>query len=161
MMFEILSAALKEGASAAARLGRLAFPGRRPIDTPNFIAVTSRGTLPHVTPDNIRIDADQGSAGLAILRRDLGQIEVSTGLRRHTLMGAGIGFAVGACTGAAIGASMEPGMAGTSGNVAVGAVLFGVVGLAIGTIAGTLYRTERWTRLSSNAQSAVGSPRQE
>ena len=110
---------------------------------------TSRltGVLVDVTTDNIRIDADQGSAGLAILRRDLGQIEVSTGLLRHTLVGAGIGLAVGACTGAAIGAQMEPGMAGTSGNVAVGAVLFGVVGLAIGTIAGALYRTERWTRL--------------
>ncbi|KAK0735550.1 tRNA-guanine(15) transglycosylase-like protein [Apiosordaria backusii] len=53
MRFEILSSALKEGTSATARIGRLAFPGRRPIDTPNFIAVTSRGTLPHVTPDNI------------------------------------------------------------------------------------------------------------
>ncbi|KAK4203273.1 putative queuine tRNA-ribosyltransferase [Triangularia verruculosa] len=53
MRFEVLSSALKESTSAAARIGRLAFPGRRPIDTPNFIAVTSRGTLPHVTPDNI------------------------------------------------------------------------------------------------------------
>ncbi|KAK4172358.1 putative queuine tRNA-ribosyltransferase [Triangularia setosa] len=53
MRFEVLSSALKEGTSTAARVGRLTFPGRRPIDTPNFIAVTSRGTLPHVTPDNI------------------------------------------------------------------------------------------------------------
>nr|CDP25269.1 Putative queuine tRNA-ribosyltransferase [Podospora anserina S mat+] len=53
MRFEVVSSALKEGTAAAARVGRLALPGRRPIDTPNFIAVTSRGTLPHVTPDNI------------------------------------------------------------------------------------------------------------
>ncbi len=45
-------AALKDG-GAAARVGRLAFAGRTPIDTPNFIGVTSRGALPHVTPDNV------------------------------------------------------------------------------------------------------------
>ncbi|KAL1836076.1 hypothetical protein VTJ49DRAFT_5611 [Mycothermus thermophilus] len=49
MRFEILKA-LKDG--AAARVGRLAFAGRLPIDTPNFIAITSRGAVPHITPDN-------------------------------------------------------------------------------------------------------------
>ena len=51
MRFDLLKDALKDG--AAARVGRLAFPGRQPIDTPNFIGVTSRGALPHVTPDNV------------------------------------------------------------------------------------------------------------
>jgi queuine tRNA-ribosyltransferase len=51
MRFEILKTALKDGATA--RLGRLAFAGRLPIDTPNFIGVTSRGALPHLTPDNV------------------------------------------------------------------------------------------------------------
>ncbi|OAA64511.1 tRNA-guanine transglycosylase family protein [Niveomyces insectorum RCEF 264] len=36
----------------AARLGSLALPGRRPVATPNFLAVASRGVVPHVTPDN-------------------------------------------------------------------------------------------------------------
>ncbi|KAL2266292.1 hypothetical protein VTJ83DRAFT_5644 [Remersonia thermophila] len=49
MRFEIVKT-LKEG--AAARLGRIAFAGRLPIDTPNFIGFTSRGAVPHVTPDN-------------------------------------------------------------------------------------------------------------
>ncbi|KAK4192943.1 putative queuine tRNA-ribosyltransferase [Podospora australis] len=61
MRFEVLKAAVNDGATAAAaaaaaaaaRLGRLAFPGRAPINTPNFLGVTSRGTLPHVTPDNV------------------------------------------------------------------------------------------------------------
>ena len=51
MRFEILKNALKDG--AAARVGRLAFAGRLPIDTPNYIGMTSRGALPHITPDNV------------------------------------------------------------------------------------------------------------
>ncbi|KAJ4306286.1 hypothetical protein N0V88_001085 [Collariella sp. IMI 366227] len=51
MRFEPLKAVAKDG--AAARLGRLAVAGRTPIDTPNFIAMTSRGTLPHITPENV------------------------------------------------------------------------------------------------------------
>jgi queuine tRNA-ribosyltransferase len=51
MRFEILKNALKDG--IAARVGRLAFAGRRPIDTPNYIGMTSRGSLPHITPDNV------------------------------------------------------------------------------------------------------------
>ncbi|EPE09410.1 trna-guanine transglycosylase family protein [Ophiostoma piceae UAMH 11346] len=34
------------------RLGILTIPARTPIATPAFIAVTSRGVVPHVTPDN-------------------------------------------------------------------------------------------------------------
>lgn len=48
MGFEILKGAVTNG--AAARLGRLAFVGRLPMDTPNYIGITSRGALPHLTP---------------------------------------------------------------------------------------------------------------
>ncbi|AEO56113.1 hypothetical protein MYCTH_2300653 [Thermothelomyces thermophilus ATCC 42464] len=51
MRFDILKGALKDG--VAARVGRLAFAGRLPMDTPNFIGITSRGALPHLTPDNV------------------------------------------------------------------------------------------------------------
>lgn len=37
----------------AARLGRLALPGRKAFDTPNYTSMASRGLLPHVTPDNM------------------------------------------------------------------------------------------------------------
>ncbi|KND93828.1 Queuine tRNA-ribosyltransferase-like protein [Tolypocladium ophioglossoides CBS 100239] len=50
-MFEILSSAATDG--CAARLGRLAFAGRRAIETPSYTAVTSRGAVPHITPDNL------------------------------------------------------------------------------------------------------------
>lgn len=33
------------------RVGRLSIPGREPISTPNFLASTSRGVIPHLTPD--------------------------------------------------------------------------------------------------------------
>ncbi|EHA51576.1 tRNA-guanine transglycosylase [Pyricularia oryzae 70-15] len=41
-----------------ARLGRLSLPGRNPVDTPNFFSGTSRGVVPHLTPDNLRRHAD-------------------------------------------------------------------------------------------------------
>jgi queuine tRNA-ribosyltransferase len=51
MRFDLLKAGLADGAGA--RLGRLAFSGSRNVDTPNFFAITSRGAVPHVTPDNL------------------------------------------------------------------------------------------------------------
>ncbi|KAI6782893.1 Queuine tRNA-ribosyltransferase-like protein [Emericellopsis cladophorae] len=33
------------------RLGTLQLPGRRTVETPNFTAVTSRGVIPHLTPE--------------------------------------------------------------------------------------------------------------
>lgn len=54
MRFDILKAAATgDGHGVAARLGRLALPQRKAIETPNFIAVASRGVVPHLTPDTI------------------------------------------------------------------------------------------------------------
>lgn len=36
------------------RLGRLAIQGRTPMQTPHYIAVTSRGPIPHIAPDMMR-----------------------------------------------------------------------------------------------------------
>lgn len=51
MRFEVFKAGLVDGTGA--RLGRLAFSGGRDVDTPDFFAITSRGAVPHVTPDNL------------------------------------------------------------------------------------------------------------
>ncbi|KAK3326477.1 tRNA-guanine(15) transglycosylase-like protein [Apodospora peruviana] len=65
MTFEVLKAAVRDG--AAARLGRLALAGRKTvIDTPNYFANTSRGTVPHVTPDNISKHLQTGGAYMAL-----------------------------------------------------------------------------------------------
>jgi queuine tRNA-ribosyltransferase accessory subunit len=51
MNFHVVrSVAVEHGAP---RIGRLALPRRKPIETPNFLALTSRGTVPHMTPDTI------------------------------------------------------------------------------------------------------------
>lgn len=34
-----------------ARLGCISVKGRRTLDTPNFLALTSRGVVPHISPD--------------------------------------------------------------------------------------------------------------
>ncbi len=34
-----------------ARTGKLTLKGRNVIETPNFLAITSRGAVPHITPD--------------------------------------------------------------------------------------------------------------
>lgn len=51
MIFRLLRAASTDG--AAARLGRLTLPHRKPVETPNFLDITSRGSIPHLTPDVI------------------------------------------------------------------------------------------------------------
>ncbi|KAI9158730.1 Queuine tRNA-ribosyltransferase accessory subunit [Paramyrothecium foliicola] len=51
-MADIFAAAVSDGCTA--RLGELSFPGRKTIDTPNYTSVTSRGVVPHLTPDNVR-----------------------------------------------------------------------------------------------------------
>ncbi|ROT39270.1 tRNA-guanine transglycosylase [Sodiomyces alkalinus F11] len=64
MPFRVLKDALTDG--LAARLGRLSLPRRRPIETPNFIAVASRGVVPHLTPDNITRHTSFGGAHMAL-----------------------------------------------------------------------------------------------
>lgn len=63
LLFKVLSAA---GDGCAARLGKLALPGRRAIDTPNFTAVTSRGVVPHLTPDIVSKYTFLNSAYMAL-----------------------------------------------------------------------------------------------
>ncbi|KAK2002040.1 tRNA-guanine transglycosylase [Colletotrichum falcatum] len=64
MIFEILKKAAN--GSSAARLGRLSLPKRNPIETPNYIAVASRGVVPHVTPDNLGKYTSIGAAYMAL-----------------------------------------------------------------------------------------------
>ncbi|KAK3946055.1 tRNA-guanine(15) transglycosylase-like protein [Diplogelasinospora grovesii] len=64
MKFELLKVAAKP--EAAARLGRLLLPGRQPVSTPNFFAMTSRGSVPHVTPDNVSKHLNIGGSYMAL-----------------------------------------------------------------------------------------------
>ncbi|KAK8047011.1 hypothetical protein PG996_015075 [Apiospora saccharicola] len=64
MSFKILQPALEHG--LAARVGRLAAANRTPIDTPTFVGVTSRGAIPHLTPDVISKHTDIRVAYMAL-----------------------------------------------------------------------------------------------
>ncbi|KPM38356.1 hypothetical protein AK830_g8191 [Neonectria ditissima] len=50
-MFEILKSSTAD--VGVARLGRLAFANRRAMETPNYLAVASRGVIPHLTPETM------------------------------------------------------------------------------------------------------------
>ena len=43
---------------AGPRTGRLSFPGRATIDTPHYVAVSSRGAVPHISQDMIKSNTD-------------------------------------------------------------------------------------------------------
>ncbi|KAG5934507.1 hypothetical protein E4U53_000681 [Claviceps sorghi] len=64
-VFQVLGSAVA-AAGGVARLGRLSIPGRRPIDTPNYTAMTSRGAIPHLTPDNVTKHTSLTSAYMAL-----------------------------------------------------------------------------------------------
>ncbi|CAG8956246.1 hypothetical protein HYFRA_00003626 [Hymenoscyphus fraxineus] len=49
-----------------ARLGRLSIAGRNDIDTPNFFSISSRGVVPHLTPDVIGEHTQPGGVHIAL-----------------------------------------------------------------------------------------------
>ncbi len=64
ILFEILSHI--DPNAAGPRLGRLSIPGRRDLETPNFFAITSRGVVPHLTPDVIASHTKIGGVHIAL-----------------------------------------------------------------------------------------------
>ena len=46
--------ATKQPYGQGARLGTLSLAGRKPINTPHYLALTSRGLIPHITQDNLK-----------------------------------------------------------------------------------------------------------
>lgn len=53
---EMLSFNLLQSAASqvAPRLGQLCKAGRKPLSTPHYVPISSRGTLPHVSHDTMR-----------------------------------------------------------------------------------------------------------
>lgn len=80
---------LKATGALAPRLGRLSLAGRKSVATPGFIGNTSRGVIPHVSPDTFRksIDLDGVYIPLEDCKmslRDLGHTVLNTASRRET-----------------------------------------------------------------------------
>lgn len=63
MGFQLLKTSV---GGAGARLGRLSLPNRVPVQTPSYVAVTSRGTVPHLTTDNLERHTSIESAYMAL-----------------------------------------------------------------------------------------------
>src|SRR5579862_6285480 len=54
---EMLSFSIAKSAgpnTVSPRLGALIIPRRKPIQTPHFLALTSRGAVPHISQDTLR-----------------------------------------------------------------------------------------------------------
>lgn len=63
------------------RLGRLSLPNRHAIHTPHYLASTSRGVVPHITPDTFR--RDTGITGVYIPLEDCKYPSIlSSGIQR-------------------------------------------------------------------------------
>ncbi|TVY15766.1 Queuine tRNA-ribosyltransferase accessory subunit 2 [Lachnellula arida] len=52
--------------SVTPRLGRLRVKGRQELETPNFFAISSRGVVPHLTPDVISASTTIGGVHMAL-----------------------------------------------------------------------------------------------
>lgn len=63
-VFEVLPS--PPASDSSARLGRLALPGRTPIATPGYVAVSSRGAVPHLTPDVLSRHTDIAGSYMAL-----------------------------------------------------------------------------------------------
>lgn len=55
-----------ESEDSGPRLGRLSFQGRKTIDTPHYLALSSRGTIPHLSQDMVRDNTAIGSLYVAL-----------------------------------------------------------------------------------------------
>lgn len=64
LIFEILSQI--DTSAAGPRLGKLIVSERKELETPNFFAITSRGVIPHMTPDVIASQSGLGGVHIAI-----------------------------------------------------------------------------------------------
>ena len=114
------------------------------------------GVVAASTVDSIRIALSQRSDTVSVAVAAIRELAVAEGTRPHTKQG----FVYGAISGALIGATVryigftpcdEPGLLGcyleprTRGQAtAVGAGIGGILGMALGSIAGTFVVTDRW-----------------
>jgi len=55
-----------EAGNEKPRLGCLCFQGRQPIDTPHYVAVSSRGAVPHLSQDMMRDNTAIGAMYAAL-----------------------------------------------------------------------------------------------
>ena len=111
------------------------------------------GTFVSAMNDTITMHVDDGkSSVLAIPMLHTTRFEVSRGIRRNGLRGAGMGLAVFAVFGAVVGASGHSDRdylaSSASEAAAVAAIVFGILGAGVGAVVGATHPSERWRDLS-------------
>jgi hypothetical protein len=121
------------------------------ITAPTYTLTNQTADVVSVRSDSLflQLAGDGMVAMVAVPITAVSRLDVSTGRRRHTLQGAGIGALVGAGSGMLIGFASgddEPGfLAFTAGEkAALGGAVLGGAGLLLGAIVGTLNVTDRW-----------------
>jgi len=136
----------------------------RTFDAPSTIRI---GTVSALSADTLQIRLAAGDSVVALPYRDITQLDVSDGRRRHALEGAGIGALMGVALGVTIGlvdGDDPPGWFSFTAEdkAMMGGAILGVAGLAIGVVVGGNHDTERWRsirflpRVSLAPQSSFG-----
>jgi hypothetical protein len=64
MLFEVLSHV--DPNVVGPRLGRLRIQGRKDLETPGFMAISSRGVVPHISPDVLAANTQVGGVHIAL-----------------------------------------------------------------------------------------------
>jgi len=120
------------------------------------------GVIEALDPDTLHL-RHTGKAGdtvaTAIPMASIARVEVSRGRHSRWLTGLAIGMGAGAAGGAILGASSEDDLLFSSGDKAViGAVGFGMLGGAVGVVAGALTKSERWETVPANRVTVTLAP---
>jgi len=112
------------------------------------------GTVLRSDADSLVLRVAVNERSVAVAYPQLSGLALSRGMKSRTAKGAGIGLLLGAVGGAILGSTSNPdgGCCMSGGGVmspltALGAGVFGVVGLVVGSVIGAHHPIERWESL--------------
>ena len=112
-----------------------------------YLPHPQQGILRFLHPDSLGLNLDGADTARTFRRTEVHRIDVSAGRSRGrgAAVGALIGLAAGFLSGAVLGGASGGGSEESGFAMAVGAGVFGAVGLLTGTLVGHYHGVERWT----------------
>jgi len=130
------------------------------INDPSTLRV---GTVAWVSADTLEVRLAEGDTVVSLAYREIAQLDVSAGRRRHTLEGASIGLVIGVAAGVISGyvaGDDPPGWVSFSAEdkATIGGAVLGGAGLIVGTIVGSNHVNETWQPIRIVPRASV-SPR--
>lgn len=147
--------ALSNAQTEAIREWPIAAGARVRIVSPVLGSKRQTGSVVAATQDTLVFRSADASTSTAIGTPNIAKLEVAQGKHANKVKGAVLGLGIGAVAGAILGYTTHKSGCkdqntgcfaidfGPGGDAAFGAGLFGIVGLVIGTIAGT-HQTDTW-----------------